>query len=49
MSADIPLLKINYPEVRNLLLNHPQRDPPEESNLWENCLFKSYEKTLKKI
>jgi hypothetical protein len=33
VSADIPLFKINNPEVRNFLLKYTQTDPPDESTL----------------
>jgi hypothetical protein len=49
VSADIPLFKINNPEVRNFLLKYTQTDPPDKSTLRKNYLPKCYEKTLKKI
>jgi hypothetical protein len=49
VSADIPLFKINNPEVMNFLLNYTQTDPSDESILRENYLPKCYEETLNKI
>jgi hypothetical protein len=49
VSADIPLSKINNPEVRNFLLKYTQTNPPDESVLRKNCLPKCYEETLNKI
>jgi hypothetical protein len=47
--ADIPLFKINNPEVRNFLLKYTQTDPPDESTLRKNYLPECYEETLNKI
>jgi hypothetical protein len=49
VSADIPLFKINNPEIRNFLLKYTQTDPPDESTLRKNYLAKCYEETLNKI
>jgi hypothetical protein len=49
VSADIPLFKINNPEVRNFLLKYTQTDPTDESTLRKKYLPKCYEETLNKI
>jgi hypothetical protein len=49
VSADIPLFKINNPEVRNFLLKYTKTDPQNDSTLRKNYLPKCYEETLNKI
>jgi hypothetical protein len=50
VSVDIPIFKINNPEVRNFLLKYTQTDPPDESTLRTNYLpTRCYEETLNTI
>jgi hypothetical protein len=49
VSADIPLFKINNPNVRNFLLKYTQTDPTEESILRKNYVPKCYEETWNKV
>jgi hypothetical protein len=49
VSADIPVSKINNPEVRNFLLKYTQTDPPNESTFRNNYLLRCYEETLNTI
>jgi hypothetical protein len=49
VSADIPLFKINNPEVRNFLLKYTQADPPDKSALRKSHLPKCYEETSNTI
>jgi hypothetical protein len=49
VSPDMPLFKINNPEVRNFLLKYTQTDSQDKSSLRKNYLPKCYEETLIKI
>jgi hypothetical protein len=49
VSADIPLFKINNPEVKNFLLKYTHLYPPHKSALRKTYLAKCYEETLNKI
>jgi hypothetical protein len=48
VSTDIPLFKINNPEVRNYLMKYTETDPRNESTLKRKYLPKCYEETLDK-
>lgn len=48
-SADMPLFKINDPEVRDFLPNCSERHPPDGSTFRRNYLPKCYEEILNKI
>ena len=47
ISADIPLHKVNSPELRNFLVKYMNLDPPDESTFRKHYLPNSCEETLK--
>jgi len=49
VSANIPLSKINNPELKRFLEHHMRRSLPEESTLGKNYIPLCYDKTMQNI